>query len=1036
MEKINYTSTTLIHFCCLVFLIAHLKVKAQQDYFKLLNPPNVTEFSHLNYFPINESIGRVNLNIPIYTIDLDGLKIPISISYNTSGVKVNSSATTVGLNWSLNAGGIINKEIKGFHDVLARQAIKNGNKIYHEYGFLRKLLTFTNNIPADLPIENAYRDLLPDVYYAFAPGLSSKFIHLSDGNPLELEKKETIINSPFTDSEQLKDFIFRNTLKPGFHFKLTNSEGFKYTFADEELLFGSNRLYPYADEYGFQHYGHNGFDTEKATFLSLTTTENELENNSYAVNEPGLRLFADPFSTIHLSSIESPLSDSKVEFIYENNYIIDNDRRIERFFAIDESSDLLVHKNQVHFENDYTREKLISQINFPLGIVSFHYTDRLNQDGTPYRKDVRGGRILSKIEVHNYQGSFIKGFIFNHTYIEADDYDRTYPCSDTNPTCYRLILSSIDQVDANENILASYTFAYNPSQLPTRFSPSQDFSGYYNRGYNLVGKEFPEASVVPKLYFKSGQKEFSYIPFPHEGYSVLKGTMSVQSDLQYAKAGILEEVTFPTGSTLKLEYELNDFSFFGETKQGGGLRIKSQSFYDNNNQPEKKIHYEYTKGDGLSSGRLNKIPQYYQRNIRNKDFWQDDVIRQYVNSKLHLSETSYVTYSQVEITEQGNGYTINQYTNSDDFPDIPAQLFSVIPIDKEEVENSINDGLMPDYFTDNSLKRGKLISSVQFNNDGDSIKTIQNKYMSRIYGSYIAQEFRVTRPSLTNLDSYHTFHGPLVSEGNDLVSSTIIDHFQGVDIVRNINYSYYDGKSILHETQQNLSDDTTLKIKYYYPFDVEVSSKQNISSLNAKNRLIPVKKSTFRNDKLIDVLDTDFKEHLSYSLTDKISTENNKENSRRVMKKYHQYDVHGNPIEIREKEGTRTVLIWGYNGKLLIEKIENATYSEVESVVDIASIQSLSDADDDRTIDIINNGIVTYKGNEGALRKSLQKIRESMPESLVTSYTHDPLVGVTSITDPRGETIYYEYDEFKRLVSVQDAQGNLLSKNQYHYKNQ
>jgi YD repeat-containing protein len=53
---------------------------------------------------------------------------------------------------------------------------------------------------------------------------------------------------------------------------------------------------------------------------------------------------------------------------------------------------------------------------------------------------------------------------------------------------------------------------------------------------------------------------------------------------------------------------------------------------------------------------------------------------------------------------------------------------------------------------------------------------------------------------------------------------------------------------------------------------------------------------------------------------------------------------------------------------------------------------------------------------------------------MITTYTYKPLVGVTSSTDPRGYTITYNYDTFGRLINVKDADGNLMSENEYHYR--
>jgi len=102
----------LIFSFCLIFA-SHLF--AQE--FSPMKAPDVIAFTNANYMPMDESTGRADITVPIYTIDLDGMEIPISISYDTGGVKVNAPASNVGLNWTLNATGLINKEIQGYEDI-------------------------------------------------------------------------------------------------------------------------------------------------------------------------------------------------------------------------------------------------------------------------------------------------------------------------------------------------------------------------------------------------------------------------------------------------------------------------------------------------------------------------------------------------------------------------------------------------------------------------------------------------------------------------------------------------------------------------------------------------------------------------------------------------------------------------------------------------------------------------------------------------------------------------------------------------------
>lgn len=134
------------------------------------------------------------------------------------------------------------------------------------------------------------------------------------------------------------------------------------------------------------------------------------------------------------------------------------------------------------------------------------------------------------------------------------------------------------------------------------------------------------------------------------------------------------------------------------------------------------------------------------------------------------------------------------------------------------------------------------------------------------------------------------------------------------------------------------------------------------------------------------------------------------------------YDTSGNPIEITNSEGISTAFIWGYNQTQPIAKIENLGYAAVPTNL-IATVQTASKA-------------LPY--DEQALLIALASLRSNvaLAEAMVTTYTHKPLVGITSIIDPKGDKVSYEYDSFNRLKLVRDMDGNILSENQYRYRTQ
>ncbi len=53
--------------------------------------------------------------------------------------------------------------------------------------------------------------------------------------------------------------------------------------------------------------------------------------------------------------------------------------------------------------------------------------------------------------------------------------------------------------------------------------------------------------------------------------------------------------------------------------------------------------------------------------------------------------------------------------------------------------------------------------------------------------------------------------------------------------------------------------------------------------------------------------------------------------------------------------------------------------------------------------------------------------------ALMTSYTYEPLVGLTATGDPNSENTFYEYDVLTRLKNIKDYQGSIIKNFQYNY---
>jgi YD repeat-containing protein len=64
----------------------------------------------------------------------------------------------------------------------------------------------------------------------------------------------------------------------------------------------------------------------------------------------------------------------------------------------------------------------------------------------------------------------------------------------------------------------------------------------------------------------------------------------------------------------------------------------------------------------------------------------------------------------------------------------------------------------------------------------------------------------------------------------------------------------------------------------------------------------------------------------------------------------------------------------------------------------------------------------------------IDEVRLYPGDAQMTTYTHSPLSGITSQTDPKGNISYFEYDTFGRLKLIKDQNGKILKQYDYQYQ--
>lgn len=554
-----------------------------------------------NNTPVTLYAGKPNINIPLHTIDAHGINIPISINYNATGVKINQLASQVGLGWSLNAGGVVTREVRGYPDEMLENP--GQSNAYKPVGYLHHG-AYTDNL-WDNPI-NGNNDLVANYY---VPAVKHPPPPVFTGYTATLPVHGYV--DPQTDNYTLA----KDTEADIYHFNFGHYSG-KFTFdalgqphllndnkdLKIEYKLASGYAAP-AKPYGMSHISSGNIGllewftitTPDGTKYTFDKHEIQMSFNpkgiySFPIQTPdecclGDQAYLDEDLISHYVSAWYLTKIEHNENLVELSYLTE----IETNHSV--SQQLFPLRSEMNHTYTVTEVPVLAEINWG-GREQVHFvrTDDVREDFYYPNSTLatKSAKALSRIIVSdNSLTRELKRINFAYDYFNKTGPTCGGPCAHNQDIIdvhkERLKLSSITVTENRGNgtpkLFPPYVFEYDNTALPSRHSNRKDYWGYFNGSqpgsYDLAPTiyEYPGDGVLKNVFL--GQ----YSPIPYNTYT---GTQTQISGIDRSpnavsmQAGILKKITYPTGGYTAYEYESHKFATPAHTNpiEGGGLRIK------------------------------------------------------------------------------------------------------------------------------------------------------------------------------------------------------------------------------------------------------------------------------------------------------------------------------------------------------------------------------------------------------------------------------------------------------------------------------
>lgn len=915
------------------------------DYNNISMPPSTSAaaFDKVGNTSVNIATGTPIISIPLYTFEMDGVKVPISLSYDATGVKVGQLATSVGLGWSLVAGGQFSRTVRAkadeFDGILSgdEYGLPISDTVYAEYdpNQPREWVRYMAGT-----IFNGYNGLakkhdhMPDEFHYSFLGNSNSFVHDLTGAIVK-EKRDGLIIDDWGIEED---------------FKVKDLNGNTYIFS-EQYSEKSNNLNSYItgtdpayDGYHWEQ--EDGFIPSTAWKLTTVTTKNNKTIDFQYQSVPMEYTIPRSEATITVGyNCRTPTGLPVKSFTYTNTTYKYN-------------------------------TQLIKKISSPDGniVVDFSYAtdNNITAPGVWLTK-------LTTIIVTNLMNGKKKEFHFVYDRFGGDS---------------RLRLDELFEMGYGDNNQPvekpHYKFTYMGSNMPEKTSYAQDFFGYLN---NSSG--YP--SLVPHALLPGLNPEFQqFFDLNSRDRSLNLGGL---------KNGVLSDIQYPSGGTTHFSYEANQIN----GNYVGGLRVNEIKDMDPSGIYNRKT-YQYF--DLVGYDLEHNRPLTMKKS--GEDAWEyhssfvktpGSVGYSYLPGFFY-KKVAIISHNGTEKFKEEHYFEENSYARHR-FDYVPTEIKyykqnDLMPITIKEYLNNLVG--TPTTFRWNIL--GDMMCFTLDNNEqglGHNILPVKVDYTGNY--AYLPTQ-------ITSTDFLGTNHKPITTIKYISYDPTTLLKTQEIrnnQTTRTVNSST---GAISYPVTDNKADIITTD--YQYPW----SSGVNLPSLPAS---LPISKIVHSNHGGSNPIAGQF---FKYDTNGNIKTtfQYNKGEGSNTAGGYIPtvYDemasflfANGKPVQTLDKYGSPTTYIWAFNGEKPVAKIEG----KLRASINQSKIQAVENA--------------TYSGLSSAL--TALRSDTSVAGAMVTTFTYEPLKGVKTITDPKGDTITYYYDAFGRLIQVRDKQDNILTENEYNY---